>query len=253
MQVGDLKYSAHSGDGVGDNEENGAKHKGWGMATSRKTLADIVDLTFGFDPFLRKVIPQTLPRRFAKAFVYTAFVVAFAYLCWYLGYNWFAFFEGICRTKHGTYSIACTQSKDKYQVSGERIHRIAFFGDSLISWSDVDHHMVDTIIGDMESAFPNLSFNGLQSGVGGDTIVRMRTRMYTDLINYHPEAVIILWDSDISDPPESDLLTISALSAYRANLVFVLETLKANGVVYIGVGGKRVFAIIYYQSITIAS
>jgi len=156
----------------------------WGLpaACGRlcSSLSESIDKKCGSAPFMSKAIPSKPLRLVAKLLLYMGPAVAIAYLIWLWGYNWAAFLESICQTQNGRYSFQCTQGKDKYQSSGERVHRIAFYGDSFCQKTDADHQFLNSIINDMKATYPSLSFDGLQSGIGGDTISRMKKRIFTD-------------------------------------------------------------------------
>jgi hypothetical protein len=51
----------------------------------------------------------------------------------------------------------------------------------------------------LQHQFPHVSLTIINSGVNGDKIADMKARMYTDVVDQKPDAVLIYWDSDVSD------------------------------------------------------
>ena len=73
--------------------------------------------------------------------------------------------------------------------------KIILFGDSLMNVGYSYYNLGEKL----QHQFPYVSLTIVNSGVNGDKIADMKARMYTDVVDQHPDAVLIYWDSDVSD------------------------------------------------------
>ena len=110
--------------------------------------------------------------------------------------------------------------------------RIVFVGDSLVHKSAVDHGLLDQVSAQLASRHPAQRFEVLDAGVNGNTIADIQARLDDDVIALRPAAVVLYWDSDVSDVDESRMSAaeVAALrSAYRSILQDVLTRLVRSG------------------------
>eukprot|EP01036_Dinobryon_divergens_P031165 gene31165-40522_t len=75
----------------------------------------------------------------------------------------------------------------------------------------------------------------INAGLNGDHISFMRARLYDDVLSFKPDAVIILWDSDIADQSEDIIEDNATQLQYKEDLYFILQHLKANNCSHISV------------------
>jgi len=110
--------------------------------------------------------------------------------------------------------------------------RIVFVGDSLVHRSASDYGMLDSVRDRLAARFPFRSFEVLDAGVNGDRIADIRQRLEEDVVALHPDAVVLYWDSDVSDVDESDMTPDEVRrlrAAYERDVSAVLERLAAAG------------------------
>jgi len=115
---------------------------------------------------------------------------------------------------------------------GEPDARIVFVGDSLVHRSARDHGLLDRIRESLVRGHPTRTFEIVEAGVNGDRIADIRARLERDVLDQRPNAVVLYWDSDVSDVDErkmtrDDVQTIRA--AYEADLRAVIGRLVESG------------------------
>jgi isoamyl acetate esterase len=112
------------------------------------------------------------------------------------------------------------------------VTRIVFVGDSLVHRSASDYGMLDAVRDRLARRFPSRAFEVLDAGVNGDRIADIRQRLEEDVVALRPDAVVLYWDSDVSDVDESDMAPDDVhhlRAAYERDVVAVLERLVASG------------------------
>ncbi len=110
--------------------------------------------------------------------------------------------------------------------------RIVFVGDSLVHRSAVDYGMLDAIRDSLAARHPSRSFEVVDAGANGDRIVDIRRRLDEDVLGLHPDAVVLYWDSDVSDVDESGMSPEGVRhlrEAYEQAVAAVLQRLAASG------------------------
>jgi hypothetical protein len=111
-------------------------------------------------------------------------------------------------------------------ITKHRIFSVAFFGDSLIRNPPRGYNM----LGKIEMLIPDFNLNLMDFGVGGDKISDMLHRI-DDVLLIHADAMILLWDSDISDIDERQMspYEVRELRAkYASNISSVINKIKLN-------------------------
>jgi lysophospholipase L1-like esterase len=111
------------------------------------------------------------------------------------------------------------------------VERVVFVGDSLVNRAARDHGMLDRARADLESRRPGASFELVNAGVNGDRIADIRARLAADVLDVHPVAVVLYWDSDAADAEDGDEApgTSARLRAeYERHLEAVLSLLTAR-------------------------
>ncbi len=106
--------------------------------------------------------------------------------------------------------------------------RIVFFGDSLVHRSDGDHGLLALVRGGLEERERGRRFELIEAGHNGDKIADLKKRLNEDVLTLRPSAVVLYWDSDVSDVDEGRLspTQLAAVrSAYERNLSDVLRAL----------------------------
>lgn len=73
--------------------------------------------------------------------------------------------------------------------------KVILFGDSLMNVGYSYYNLGEKL----QHQFPQVSLTIVNAGVNGDKIADMKARMYTDVVDQQPDAVLIYWDSDVSD------------------------------------------------------
>lgn len=110
--------------------------------------------------------------------------------------------------------------------------KLVLFGDSLLNVPYRQFELQSKI----QQQFPNYEMEIVNSGINGDRISFMFSRLNRDVLSHHPDAVMIFWDSDISDQSIDTLDMPSTKLKYKDDLHNVLVELKAS-VKYISVSG----------------
>ena len=78
------------------------------------------------------------------------------------------------------------------------------------------------------SQFPDYDIEVVNAGVNSDRIACMRTRLEEDVLSLKPDAVMLFWDSDISDQSIEVLDRTETKLKYEEDLRGVLQRLKSN-------------------------
>jgi lysophospholipase L1-like esterase len=110
--------------------------------------------------------------------------------------------------------------------------RIVFFGDSLVHRSDGDHGLLAMVRRGLEAREHGRRFELVEAGRNGNTIADLRKRLGDDVLARHPGAVVLYWDSDVSDVDEAGLspARIADLrGAYERDLSEVITALEGAG------------------------
>jgi lysophospholipase L1-like esterase len=110
--------------------------------------------------------------------------------------------------------------------------RIVLLGDSLVHRSSEDHGLLAGIREDLERRHPDRRFELVDAGVDGNQIADIRGRLERDVLLRRPAAVVLYWDSDVSDVDESRMMPSQVRdrrAAYERDLVDVLQRLCSSG------------------------
>ncbi len=130
-------------------------------------------------------------------------------------------------------SGACAPTQSQTDPDDGRVPlRIVFVGDSFVHRSLREHGMLDALRDDLEQRHPGYSVTVIDAGVNGDRIGDILQRLDEDVLARRPNAVVLYWDSDISDVDERGMTPaqIGELRAtYEKNLREVLSRLVASG------------------------
>ena len=78
------------------------------------------------------------------------------------------------------------------------------------------------------SQFPEYDLEVINAGINSDRIANMRARTDRDVLSLKPDAVIVFWDSDVSDQSIEVLDRTETKIRYEEDLRAVLQNLKAN-------------------------
>jgi lysophospholipase L1-like esterase len=117
--------------------------------------------------------------------------------------------------------------------------RIVFVGDSLVHRSADDHGLLTRIREILAQRHPNQTIEVVDAGVNGNRIADIRERLGQDVLDLHPDAVVLYWDSDVSDVDETTLTSNdrwTLRAAYEADLRTVCSRLLASGA-YVAMSG----------------
>ena len=109
-----------------------------------------------------------------------------------------------------------------YSISGSTPFKIVLFGDSLVNVGCLYFDLAEKL----QHQFPNYPLTIVNAGVNNDMIADLKARMYTDVVDLQPDAVIIYWDSDVSDQLVYVLDEQSTLSQYSVGIrlyIFILH------------------------------
>lgn len=135
----------------------------------------------------------------------------------------------------------------EFVAAGTKTYTIVIFGDSLVRRTDNYWALCGNIRKNLVQLFPDYRFDIYSSGIDGNRILDLRNRLDNDCLKRPvfqffpyiwylpaPDAVIMYWDSDASDPenPFDEALQ----QDYIINLDYVLSTIKSQ-VSYLAVGG----------------
>ena len=122
-------------------------------------------------------------------------------------------------------------SRPSVTPDGRAIVRIVFVGDSLIHRSQADHEFLTRIQQELERAFPEGAFDVVDAGVNGNRIADIHDRLQRDVLDLRPAAVVLYWDSDVSDVDEDDMSPAerrTTRTAYSLALEDVLARLVSS-------------------------
>ncbi len=123
------------------------------------------------------------------------------------------------------------------------VERVVFVGDSLVNRSDQDHGLLGLVRRTIERSHPGLALDLVNSGVNGDCVADIRTRLAEDVLALRPAAVVLYWDSDaadVEDAGESPARSRSLRAAYERDLAAVLAALR-EAVPHVIVSGPTLF------------
>jgi lysophospholipase L1-like esterase len=112
------------------------------------------------------------------------------------------------------------------------VTRIVFVGDSLVHRASSDYGMLDTIRDGLTTLFPYGSFEIVDAGNNGDRITDILKRLDVDVLALRPDAVVLYWDSDVSDVDESRITPEErkrVRAAYERDVSTVLQRLVSSG------------------------
>jgi len=126
-----------------------------------------------------------------------------------------------------------------YNSTIKSVHRIILFGDSLIGRPTRRYNLDTNILNRIRIRYPHLSFELQATGIDGNRILSLRRRMCQDVINKRPEAVIMYWDSDVSDPSIDYIASQDGIDRYTKNLIDVIKALKSSSVKYLAIAGPN--------------
>jgi lysophospholipase L1-like esterase len=131
-------------------------------------------------------------------------------------------------------AVACHPRTSPHHVPATAsVVRVVFVGDSLVHRSAEDHDLLDAVARELARRHPALQFEMVDAGVNGNTIADIQARLDEDVIALMPAAVVLYWDSDVSEVDESRL-SAAAVSArrtnYRRTLSDVMKRLVDAGV-----------------------
>ena len=82
------------------------------------------------------------------------------------------------------------------------LERIVFFGDSLVHRSNAEHALLERVRQGLVGHARRRRFELVDAGRNGDRIADLRKRLREDVLPLHPSAVVLYWDSDVSDVSE---------------------------------------------------
>jgi lysophospholipase L1-like esterase len=130
-------------------------------------------------------------------------------------------------------SFGCArQPKPALTPAGALVTRIVFVGDSLVHRSASDHGLLDAVRDGLAARFPGNSLEVVDAGNNGDRIADILQRLDEDVLVLNPDAVVLYWDSDVSDVDES-VMTPGEIrevrAAYERDVRTVLQRLVASG------------------------
>lgn len=121
---------------------------------------------------------------------------------------------------------------DTRPAGGRPLERIVFVGDSLVHRAQEDHGLLAQVRAELERRHPALAFEVIDAGVNGNRIADIQRRLQRDVLSLLPAAVVLYWDSDVSDVDESGMKPpeVGALRAtYERALDDVLQRLTVSG------------------------
>jgi len=109
--------------------------------------------------------------------------------------------------------------------------RIVAIGDSLINKAEIEFGLLDQIYDQILVASQPHKVRIINAGVDSDTIADIHRRLWSSCYIYFPHAIVLFWDSDVSNYEES-LMTIEEIKVHRENyrnmLGKVLDRLKEH-------------------------
>jgi len=123
-----------------------------------------------------------------------------------------------------------------FDQNGRRIHRISFFGDSLILFPDEGYQFIRHILEKLGADYPGIAFDAFDKGNGGDQIRHLYKRVSNDVLQYSPDAIVMYWDSDATDisNPDSPELVTNYVTTLDAVVQALVATTPASRVAVAG-------------------
>jgi hypothetical protein len=133
----------------------------------------------------------------------------------------------ICKLENGPLTTFCAgiDSKNQFTVPGQKIRRIVLIGDSQVSRANKLYNMGPNILSAIKKRFPSLPFDLITSGLSNDMLPSLKNRVYRDCLNYQPDAIILLWDSDCTVPSLAEF-TENFFDQYTKMTVDLINTFK---------------------------
>ena len=117
----------------------------------------------------------------------------------------------------------------EYTISSTKSFKIVLFGDSLINVGCTYYNLAEKL----QHQFSQYSLTIINAGVNGNKIADMKARMYSDVVDLHPDAVIIYWDSDDSD------LSLEQIEVFRFKIC-MFALFRKSDFIYLK-GTSRIF------------
>ena len=124
-----------------------------------------------------------------------------------------------------------------YTISGTTPFKIVLFGDSFINVGCLYFNLAEKL----QHQFPHYPLQIINAGVNNNRIADLKARMYRDVVNVHPDGVIIYWDSDVSDQLVDVLQESTTQQQYKSNCVSVFTTCQ-NASQFIAVAGPSILS-----------
>lgn len=106
-------------------------------------------------------------------------------------------------------------------------YNVILYGDSLITGNHNQLNNFDLMVRKIKSFLPNHNVNLMNFAKGGQGISSMRSWL-NSVLETPADAVILLWDSDVSANDESEDNISILREAYVTNLEYVMNMLHAN-------------------------
>lgn len=91
-----------------------------------------------------------------------------------------------------------------FDETGRRIYRVAFFGDSLIRFSDQTYGLVAHVMTALQRTYPQIALDAISTGEGGNQVADLLARFNRDVLVHKPDCIIIYFDSDATDRVDAD-------------------------------------------------
>lgn len=120
----------------------------------------------------------------------------------------------------------------KVPPDGRPMKRIVFVGDSFVHRSARDHDLLGAIHDELATRHPAYNLDLVDAGVNGNRIADIQGRLDRDVIALRPHAIVLYWDSDISDVNERSMTPAEVRevrTAYERTLRDVASRLVATG------------------------
>ncbi len=131
-------------------------------------------------------------------------------------------------------NVACSPVVQPRLTTGAQpVTRIVFVGDSLVRRSEADHAMLAAVRRELARRHPSLNLEVVDASVNGDRIADISDRLDSDVLFLHPAAVVLYFDSDVSNVDDvrmSESERRAVRAAYERDLRDVLTRLVAAGV-----------------------
>jgi lysophospholipase L1-like esterase len=132
-----------------------------------------------------------------------------------------------------TLAVACAPVSSPRLTEGvQPVTRIVFVGDSLIHRAEADYSMIAVVRDELAQRHPSLNLEIVDASVSGDRIADIRDRLDRDVLSLHPAAVLLYFDSDVSDVDDLRMSQVERSvhrAAYERDLRSVLSRSIAAG------------------------